>query len=296
MPTDTFTPNLHLIIQAGGDTNWGATVNAIWSYLDGLSALAGLNVVPYETPVSTSLKVWLTAGYFTRLSDSTEITVPGTQLTMTANVTNSIYLDYAGAPHVSTTGYPAGEILKLARVACEASTVASIIDDRRFLWTSGYSIQSVFGASGASHSVGLVPDPGAVAGTTHFLCENGTWALPPGTTLAGLSLAAQTGTPTGTLYAVSSGGGLFAVSLYACITTAGSSGNLQVTLQWVDDTGSTQSVTAVALAITSLGYQYANVVVRARTGVATNITYTVSFSGTAGSVHYSLYAAVRRLI
>jgi hypothetical protein len=30
-------------------------------------------------------------------------------------------------------------------------------------------------ASGASHSAGAVPDPGAVAGTTHFLREDGTW-------------------------------------------------------------------------------------------------------------------------
>ena len=38
----------------------------------------------------------------------------------------------------------------------------------------------VFGASGASHSKGLVPDPGAVAGTALFLREDGTWASPSG--------------------------------------------------------------------------------------------------------------------
>lgn len=32
---------------------------------------------------------------------------------------------------------------------------------------------SVFGASGAGHAAGLVPDPGAVAGTTRFLREDG---------------------------------------------------------------------------------------------------------------------------
>lgn len=36
---------------------------------------------------------------------------------------------------------------------------------------------AVFGASGPSHSIGAVPDPGAVAGTTHFLREDSTWAL-----------------------------------------------------------------------------------------------------------------------
>lgn len=34
-------------------------------------------------------------------------------------------------------------------------------------------------ASGVSHSGGLVPDPGATAGTTRFLCENATFAVPP---------------------------------------------------------------------------------------------------------------------
>lgn len=37
---------------------------------------------------------------------------------------------------------------------------------------------AAFGASGVSHSVGVVPDPGAVAGTTNFLREDSTWANP----------------------------------------------------------------------------------------------------------------------
>lgn len=39
---------------------------------------------------------------------------------------------------------------------------------------------SVFTGSGAGHSKGLVPDPGATAGTTKFLSEDGTWKDPPG--------------------------------------------------------------------------------------------------------------------
>jgi hypothetical protein len=45
--------------------------------------------------------------------------------------------------------------------------------------------------SGASHAPGGVPDPGATAGTTKFLREDGTWQVPPGSggssTLAGLT-------------------------------------------------------------------------------------------------------------
>jgi trimeric autotransporter adhesin len=39
----------------------------------------------------------------------------------------------------------------------------------------------LFGASGGSHARGAVPDPGATAGTTHYLREDGTWAVPAGT-------------------------------------------------------------------------------------------------------------------
>lgn len=39
---------------------------------------------------------------------------------------------------------------------------------------------TVFVASGGSHAIGLVPDPGASAGTTKFLREDATWAVPAG--------------------------------------------------------------------------------------------------------------------
>lgn len=37
-----------------------------------------------------------------------------------------------------------------------------------------------FGASGGSHSSGVVPDPGAAAGTSKFLREDATWTSPSG--------------------------------------------------------------------------------------------------------------------
>jgi hypothetical protein len=37
------------------------------------------------------------------------------------------------------------------------------------------TVLPVFGGSGGSHARGAVPDPGAVAGSTRFLCENGTF-------------------------------------------------------------------------------------------------------------------------
>ncbi|MDE3104433.1 MAG: hypothetical protein KGK08_04590 [Acidobacteriota bacterium] len=38
----------------------------------------------------------------------------------------------------------------------------------------------VFGASGAGHAAGVVPDPGATAGNTRYLREDGTWSAPAG--------------------------------------------------------------------------------------------------------------------
>ena len=39
---------------------------------------------------------------------------------------------------------------------------------------------SVFGASGNNHSKGLVPDPGSTEGSSKYLREDGTWAVPSG--------------------------------------------------------------------------------------------------------------------
>lgn len=52
----------------------------------------------------------------------------------------------------------------------------------------------VFVASGASHAAGAVPDPGSTAGTTRYLREDATWAVPPGNGQGVVGVNAQTGT------------------------------------------------------------------------------------------------------
>ncbi len=49
----------------------------------------------------------------------------------------------------------------------------------------------VFHASGGAHAQGAVPDPGATAGTTRYLREDGTWAVPSGAVAGSSSI----GTP-----------------------------------------------------------------------------------------------------
>ena len=46
--------------------------------------------------------------------------------------------------------------------------------------TVGVARLPVMAASGAAHAAGIAPDPGATAGTTRFLREDGTWAAPSG--------------------------------------------------------------------------------------------------------------------
>lgn len=63
---------------------------------------------------------------------------------------------------------------------------------------------SDFIASGVSHARGTVPDPGASSGTTKFLREDASWAVPPGTGVTSVS---------GTAPIVSSGGTTPAISI-----------------------------------------------------------------------------------
>lgn len=53
----------------------------------------------------------------------------------------------------------------------------------------------VFVGSGASHAIGAVPDPGASAGTTKYLREDGTWVTPPDTNSGGTVTSISMTTP-----------------------------------------------------------------------------------------------------
>ncbi|MEM5389231.1 hypothetical protein VSR68_37605 [Paraburkholderia phymatum] len=145
-------------------------------------------------------------------------------LTLTASTTNYVYADpTTGAVSVNTTGYPSGKV-PLYSIVTGTTTVSSYTDCRSYQPSatggSGGSFGNqnanyvfagpssgaaaaplfrqlvgadfpVFGASGASHSAGAVPDPGATAGNTRFLREDGTWQVPSGaggsSTLSGLT-------------------------------------------------------------------------------------------------------------
>ncbi|KVO72425.1 hypothetical protein WJ79_19395 [Burkholderia ubonensis] len=133
-------------------------------------------------------------------------------LTLTASATNYIYANATtGAVSVNTTGFPAGSV-PLYSVVTNASTASSYTDLRSYqpsatgggvgtvtsvaltaptqfsvsgspVTASGTLVGAdipVFVGSGSSHAPGGVPDPGATAGSTRFLREDGSWAVPAG--------------------------------------------------------------------------------------------------------------------
>ena len=88
-----------------------------------------------------------------------------------APATSSLSMNFRGAPYSFTPqGFTAG-IVNATTV--NATTLNGAISATQV---------PVFKASGVSHAQGAVPDPGATAGSTRFLREDGTWTVPPGTT------------------------------------------------------------------------------------------------------------------
>src|SRR5215472_12055049 len=119
---------------------------------------------------------------------------------------------------------------------------------------------TTFVASGGSHAAGAVPDPGATAGSTRFLCENATWVIPAGTGVTSV---------TGTAPIVSSGGTTPAISINTFVAsggthaagavpdpgaTAGTSKFLREDATWVIPAGTgVTSVTGTAPVVSSGG-------------------------------------------
>jgi hypothetical protein len=151
----------------------------------------------------------LTWGYYGGMYGA-NLVANGT-VTLTASTTNYLYASATtGAVSVNTTGVPGGAI-PLYSIVTGTTTVTSYSDLRSFLPTSQNSGGGVvnesantvqagpasgspaaptfralvpadypaFVASGSSHARGAVPDPGATAGTSHYLREDGTWVLQP---------------------------------------------------------------------------------------------------------------------
>jgi lysophospholipase L1-like esterase len=107
----------------------------------------------------------------------------GTDTISFAPTTSVLNLNLRGAPYSFTPqGFTAGVI--------NAGTVNATTLNGSIAATQ----LPVFKASGATHAQGVVPDPGSTAGSTRYLREDGTWAVPaggvssPGSTVPGSTL------------------------------------------------------------------------------------------------------------
>lgn len=129
------------------------------------------------------------------------------------------------------------------------------------------------GASGANHTPGAVPDPGATAGTTRFLREDATWDVPSGGGSGVTSLNGETGALT-----LTSTGATVVITTPTSTTinletTGGSAGYLKgsgaITVGTATPDGNVYSGTAT---VTGALVGQAVSVVGATLGLANNIT------------------------
>jgi len=92
--------------------------------------------------------------------------------------TSSLVYNLRGTPYSFTpSGFNAGTI---NATTVNASAVTGVTASSITTGTFAPALLPLFGASGTSHAAGAVPDPGATAGTTRYLREDGSWNAPPG--------------------------------------------------------------------------------------------------------------------
>jgi len=131
-----FTPNANIPYPAIGEGSYAALVNALFTYLDGLSAVGALAVSAKENP-STSLNVKVSAGSF-RNASGTVVNYAGTaSQAVTNTATNYLYLTNTGTLTVNTTGFPtATDIVTLALVTAAAGLITGVADARVSYFTA----------------------------------------------------------------------------------------------------------------------------------------------------------------
>jgi hypothetical protein len=87
-------------------------------------------------------------------------------------------------PDTKITGLATGAVLHsadwLVYVDTTDTTMATSGTDKRLSPSVLVAGLPAFAASGGGHAPGVVPDPGASAGTAKFLREDASWAVPPG--------------------------------------------------------------------------------------------------------------------
>lgn len=89
-------------------------------------------------------------------------------------------LEWAAVDAVANNSITNARLADMATARIKGRTTAGAGDPEDLTVAQVTGMLDVFQPSGAGHSKGLVPTPGAAAGTTKYLREDGTWAEPPG--------------------------------------------------------------------------------------------------------------------
>ncbi len=141
---------------------------------------------------------------------------------------------------------------------------------------------------------------GATGGTSEFAISNtgivkqygaiATVANGVPSEYATLNLTAQAASiGSTTLYAVpASGAGMYRISYYLDVSTAGTAGTVTVTFGWTDATSSTESKTSASVSLGAVAGGFAQEVITFYSKASVNITYLTTFTIGTGSPQYEL--------
>ena len=150
--------------------------------------------------------------------------------------------------------------------------------------------------------------PAAPSGSVNVTFQNDasgnmsayTTAFAPVLTAASLNLTGQSAAITTTTLFATTVAGIYRLSYYLYITTAGNSVNLTGTFGWTDDSGAAaNSVVTVNVACQTLGANSTTALglgsVTFYAAVTTNITYAMALSGAIGSGRYAIRVRLENL-
>jgi hypothetical protein len=267
----------HLVWDDPAST-WVSTIQGPANSVSAPLAISGNNI---SIPAASST----TSGY---LAAADWTTFNNKQSATAANANNAGIGSCASGQFA--TGTAAGATQPCAQVA--ASQVSGLAVSATTDTTNASNLTAgtvppgrlpVFGASGSSHAIGAVPDPGSTAGSTRYLREDGTWVAPSAS--GGVNSATAYSAP----YYVSGGAAISGVSgtgvpvhstsAAPTFLTVGGSGTSVATV-------TSGSLTAGHLvSLTGTGGQIADA--GAALGGGGSVVPTVTLGGTANHVYVS---------
>ena len=171
----------------------GSGLTAIASH-DILANITGSSAVPVANTLSDTIDAAFTGSAqgtsLFRGSSGWTVLAPGPSTYVLSSQGASADLHWI-APQVGGSGAsPANTyIVQTTAADCANAQVLGVLasgilknaNTTGILSIAGGADLPLFTASGAGHHAGAVPDPGGSAATTHFLREDATWQIPPGT-------------------------------------------------------------------------------------------------------------------